>query len=248
MPRPKGYRLSRDSREQIGASQRRAWEQRRTWLDVSKNILAAANAGDRQLASDLLHDYMDSRHAEAENSVHGLQTLDESEIRAMLDSLWAEMDELQQETERLWRERDTPTFSAAEIEQIRSALLQDVRAVLAITTALRRISEGHMDLDSPYAGIPSPTQRAAARRRIDAMQQGEPMTGPLPHNAAGGGMSVPGNAATAPYVERTQTRHVPMTGRHSHDHASHGHSDHDDGIHYHEHDHSGDAGHDHSHH
>lgn len=60
----------------------------------------------------------------------------------------------------------------------------------------------------------------------------------------GGG---PQNAASVPYVSERQTRHEPMTGYHSHDHASMGHGDHDDGIHFHEHFHNGDAVHDHAH-
>jgi hypothetical protein len=52
------------------------------------------------------------------------------------------------------------------------------------------------------------------------------------------------DAASTPYVSETQTRHPPMTGRHSHDHASFGATDHDDGVHSHPHDHNGDADHD----
>jgi hypothetical protein len=57
------------------------------------------------------------------------------------------------------------------------------------------------------------------------------------------GMSVH-DAASTPYVSETQTRHPPMTGRHSHDHAAFGHPDHDDGVHSHMHEHQGDADHD----
>lgn len=55
------------------------------------------------------------------------------------------------------------------------------------------------------------------------------------------------NAASTPYVSETQTRHVPMTGVHTHDHAAYGHDDHSDGLHLHEHTHNGDATHDHPH-
>ena len=54
------------------------------------------------------------------------------------------------------------------------------------------------------------------------------------------------NAASTPYVGDTQTRHAPMTGRHTHDHAAFGATDHDDGVHGHPHDHNGDADHDHA--
>lgn len=53
------------------------------------------------------------------------------------------------------------------------------------------------------------------------------------------------DAASTPYVSETQTRHPPMTGRHSHDHAAFGASDHDDGVHHHPHSHEADADHDH---
>lgn len=55
------------------------------------------------------------------------------------------------------------------------------------------------------------------------------------------------NAATRPYVSDHQTRHEPMTGRHSHDHAAFGSDDHDDGQHAHMHEHHGDADHGHEH-
>lgn len=55
------------------------------------------------------------------------------------------------------------------------------------------------------------------------------------------------DAAHTPYVGETQTRHAPMTGTHTHDHAAHGDSDHDDGIHGANgpHTHNNDANHDH---
>lgn len=55
------------------------------------------------------------------------------------------------------------------------------------------------------------------------------------------------NAATVPYVGRSETRHVPTTATHTHDHGAHGHSDHDDGIHSHVHSHVNDSSHDHVH-
>lgn len=55
------------------------------------------------------------------------------------------------------------------------------------------------------------------------------------------------NAASVPYVGRQETRHIPMTGRHEHDHAAFGSPDHDDGVHHHAHSHTGDASHDHTH-
>jgi hypothetical protein len=55
------------------------------------------------------------------------------------------------------------------------------------------------------------------------------------------------DAASVPYVSPTQTRHEPMTGVHTHDHAAYSHASHDDGIHEHEHEHHNDADHDHMH-
>jgi ATP-dependent protease ClpP protease subunit len=54
-------------------------------------------------------------------------------------------------------------------------------------------------------------------------------------------------AATRPYVEPDEPRHMPMTGTHTHDHAAMGAGDHDDGMHSHAHTHSGDALHSHDH-
>lgn len=62
---------------------------------------------------------------------------------------------------------------------------------------------------------------------------------------ADGDTSIPANAASVPYVSPHETRHIPMTGRHAHDHGSHGHASHDDGIHSHSHNHSNSASHDH---
>lgn len=55
------------------------------------------------------------------------------------------------------------------------------------------------------------------------------------------------NAATTPYVSPHDTRHPPMTGTHTHDHAAFESGDHDDGIHGGDgpHTHNGDADHDH---
>jgi ATP-dependent protease ClpP protease subunit len=55
------------------------------------------------------------------------------------------------------------------------------------------------------------------------------------------------DAATVPYVGEHQTRHLPMTGTHTHDHAAHGDGDADDGIHGGDgpHTHANDANHDH---
>jgi len=55
------------------------------------------------------------------------------------------------------------------------------------------------------------------------------------------------NAATVPYVGRSETRHVPTTTTHSHDHGAHGHPNHDDGIHSHSHSHANDSDHNHDH-
>jgi ATP-dependent protease ClpP protease subunit len=66
------------------------------------------------------------------------------------------------------------------------------------------------------------------------------------HPQGGREVVQPANAASEPYVGRTQARHAPMTGTHSHDHGAHGASDHDDGVHEHTHTHNNDASHDHS--
>lgn len=55
------------------------------------------------------------------------------------------------------------------------------------------------------------------------------------------------DAATRPYVSERQTRHEPMTGSHTHDHAAFEAGDHDDGVHAHTHTHKGDADHHHVH-
>ena len=55
------------------------------------------------------------------------------------------------------------------------------------------------------------------------------------------------DAATRPYVSERQTRHEPMTGSHTHDHAAFEAGDHDDGVHAHPHIHKGDADHHHTH-
>jgi hypothetical protein len=100
--------------------------------------------------------------------------------------------------------------------------------------------------DSPYAGIPWPAERAEARRRIQDTWQGEPLTGPLPHLAAGIQLDQDDDDGP-PDVAPDQTRHPPMRGRHSHDHAAGGAPDAQDGLHRHSHAHSGDAIHSHGH-
>jgi ATP-dependent protease ClpP protease subunit len=57
----------------------------------------------------------------------------------------------------------------------------------------------------------------------------------------------PQDAASVPYVGRTEPRHIPTTVTHTHDHGAFGHPQHDDGMHSHAHTHDGDANHDHSH-
>lgn len=52
------------------------------------------------------------------------------------------------------------------------------------------------------------------------------------------------NAASVPYVGTRESRHMPMTGTHTHDHGAHGAGDADDGMHSHRHTHNNDASHD----
>ncbi|MGH3288879.1 MAG: hypothetical protein ACRDPD_30090 [Streptosporangiaceae bacterium] len=117
----------------------------------------------------------------------------------------------------------------------------------ALTIALLALREWKeeqqaMENDSPYRHIPSLVERAAARRRIEQTWQGDRLTGPLPHNAAGTRPSaVDTDTDAPPEVHPEQTRHAPMHGRHTHDHAAGDAPDADDGIHRHAHVHSGDA-------
>ena len=68
--RRKGYRMSPESRARTSAAMRRHFERRRPWLEVSREILAAANAGDREKATALLNTYLD-KHVSIEMNQGG---------------------------------------------------------------------------------------------------------------------------------------------------------------------------------
>lgn len=91
MPRPRGRPLPQEHRDRIRASMLRYQQERRSWAEIGNCILEAANAGDTELASDLLHDYLDSRHAEA----------DADEETNPVQEMGREMDDLFAETRRI---------------------------------------------------------------------------------------------------------------------------------------------------
>lgn len=144
----------------------------------------------------------------------------------------------------------TGDLSDAEIEQFRVMLLREVRALVAQTKALRNNSRKRgSKVDDPYEGIPTAAERAAARRRVANKLQGEPLGDdaaayiarkqPTPRK--------PTRIRAVRGATMTDIRHEPMTGTHSHAHASFGNHVHHDGIHEHAHEHDGDAHHDHYH-
>jgi len=240
--RPRGYRLSQESKDRISASQRRRWADRRDWVDVSSAILRAANEGDRDRASALLNEFLDDRHVEFQSSVQGLSALSQQDRREIIAEMADYADELHAETRRIQAARRRVTD--ADIETFRLSMLARVRALMTLSNQLHQ--GGSMDKNSPYAGIPSMTERAAARRRVANKRQGEPLGDDATPHVRHRHTSM-SDAATTPFVAPTDVRHVPMTITHTHDHGAHGHPDADDGIHSHEHSHSSDALHDHSH-
>jgi DNA-binding GntR family transcriptional regulator len=60
---PKGQKMTPEQRARVSAGRRRAWSDNRPWLEASREIQVAANAGDTDRASELLHNYM--RHHQA---------------------------------------------------------------------------------------------------------------------------------------------------------------------------------------
>jgi hypothetical protein len=59
-PKP-GTRQTPEHRAAISAGMRRHWAQRPPWEEISKLVLAAANAGNTEEASRLLHEFMQDR-------------------------------------------------------------------------------------------------------------------------------------------------------------------------------------------
>lgn len=65
MPRPKGYRMSEESKERIGASQRQRWARYRSpRLEAIGRIMNAYEDGDTSLADDLIDDLCTHGHVE----------------------------------------------------------------------------------------------------------------------------------------------------------------------------------------
>lgn len=88
--------------------------------------------------------------------------------------------------------------------------------------------------ESPYKGIPSITEHAAAEKRNRNRLQGEPYIGPVPHAAA----------RTGPLPPDAPSTHGKMTGRHTHEHYAYSAADADDeGVHRHSHEHFEDRDH-----
>lgn len=59
MPRPAGYVTSQEEKDRIADSQRRNWEQKRgPWVAVSRQILAASEEGDSELAHQILETWI----------------------------------------------------------------------------------------------------------------------------------------------------------------------------------------------
>ena len=132
----------------------------------------------------------------------------------------------------------------------------DAATLRKTADVLDRMSDEIASVYADRSGKPATHWRAAmreetwynAQQAVDAgladRAEGEP------RNSFGALMNSLGSltdAATAPYVSATQTRHIPTTITHAHDHSAFGHGDHDDGVHTHMHTHTGDASHDHSH-
>ncbi len=57
--RPKGIPMTPEQRARVSAAMRRSWEDRRPWLEVSREIQAAMAIGDKQRASVLLNEFME---------------------------------------------------------------------------------------------------------------------------------------------------------------------------------------------
>jgi hypothetical protein len=222
MPRPKGRPLPPGHKERIG----RAHAENGAWIKAGRPILAAANSGDYGQATELFWDFIAERQAEMVPEAGEVLNFSATDRRHVLAEISAYADELHSETLRLQAERRT--IRDAELEQFRAVLRADIRALIALSAALRR--EEEMDRDNPYAGIPSPADRAAAVRRIANQLQGEPLPGALPHVAQ------PGRAARP-----TTTTHGPHTGTHVHEHAAYGAPDAASGVHRHRHEHEDDA-------
>lgn len=151
MGRPKGYRVSAEERERIGAGVKRAWARRRKWVDVSNSILAAANAGDRDLAGDLLNDWLEEQHEQDENTLLAMSSLDVRDRQEIIADMADYADELRADTAYYQRERHA---ADADIEAFRLSVLRDVRALVSLTAELRKGRElsQYGAASTPYVG------------------------------------------------------------------------------------------------
>jgi len=137
-------------------------------------------------------------------------------------------------------------LSDKEIEQIRLALLREVRALVAQTKKARRTNRPKArkaKTVDEYSGIPRMTERArrstAARNKLQGEPMGDDGAAYIPHRRNGRPRPAYRNVRT------TEARHAPMTGTHSHAHAAFDDPVEHNGFHSHEHEHFGDADHDH---
>lgn len=83
MGKPRGYQVPREEREKIAASQRERWAASKPWIDASRGILAAANAGDHAQASALLWEYIDEHAAEHAQDQAVILNMSQAERRAI---------------------------------------------------------------------------------------------------------------------------------------------------------------------
>jgi hypothetical protein len=155
--------LSAEERAAIGERTRRNWAARRPWLEASKGILAAANAGVYAEASELLFDYIAEREAEMAPDTGQFLNYSAADRRDVIAEISAYADELHSETPRLQERKRQRVIADDEMEEFRVTVLNDIRRLLALSVALRRMRE-----PGPYVGIPSPATRAAARRACQA--------------------------------------------------------------------------------
>lgn len=157
----------------------------------------------------------------ADSFFNFIMSFDKEDRDEIIADRLAEMDRIADECERLLAKRRLHRIQNSagdpQIERIRQELLQNVRAL-----------------------IHSHNGAGSSKKECDctACRMYEANFGRKDKNSMR-------DAASTPYVSETQTRHVPITIRHSHDHAAYGAHDHDDGIHSHVHTHEADADHDH---
>jgi hypothetical protein len=121
----------------VSEGRKAAFAQRRPWLELYEQVSNAADRGDLDHASELLHGYLNDRHAAFLNSIEGIPIASAQEFHDLTAETIAASEAALEETRRLLNRRSRE-LSDAEIEKLRKLMLRELKAARALREGLRQ--------------------------------------------------------------------------------------------------------------